>query len=221
MDHKFKNAEDGSTGLNFPPFASQRNMTCEQGRNDGLLSDDEFQDCVEANNDAKDYWEDKDLPTGEEYPRPGLCYRGSGHCTEDEHFIVWMRTAGLPSFRKLYLKIEEDLEPGTYEVTITNGVERTVIENNTPRQTRVNPLTGAEQTSLYPTGIFRGQKYVVLSTTGWIGGKNNFLGVAYIIVGAVCVALALAFLLKDRCTPRDPGTAQYINMKNGKGAADK
>jgi hypothetical protein len=26
-----------------------------------------------------------------------------------EHFIVWMRTAGLPNFRKLYGKIEEDI----------------------------------------------------------------------------------------------------------------
>ena len=211
MDHKFKNAKDGSTGLNFPPFARYRNTNCDEGLASEMLSADKYTDCVEATNAAQDHWEDKDLPR--ESSNPGLCFRGSGYCAEDEHFIVWMRTAGLPSFRKLYLKIEEDLEPGTYEVTIDNGV--------VDGQKRVNPHTRAEQTSLYPTGIFRGQKYVVLSTTGWIGGKNNFLGVAYIIVGAVCVALALAFLLKDRCTPRDPGTAQYINMKNSKGAADK
>lgn len=29
----------------------------------------------------------------------------------NEHFIVWMRTAGLPRFRKLYGKIEEQIEP--------------------------------------------------------------------------------------------------------------
>jgi len=34
----------------------------------------------------------------------------------DEHFIVWMRTAGLPSFRKLWGKIEKRLEPGTYSL---------------------------------------------------------------------------------------------------------
>lgn len=32
---------------------------------------------------------------------------------QDEHFIVWMRTAGLPSFRKLYGRIETDLAAGT------------------------------------------------------------------------------------------------------------
>jgi len=33
---------------------------------------------------------------------------------EDEHFIVWMRTAGLPNFRKLWGKIDQNLEAGTY-----------------------------------------------------------------------------------------------------------
>lgn len=32
---------------------------------------------------------------------------------QDEHFIVWMRTAGLPSFRKLYGRIDSDLPEGT------------------------------------------------------------------------------------------------------------
>lgn len=32
---------------------------------------------------------------------------------QDEHFIVWMRTAGLPSFRKLYGRIDTDLMQGT------------------------------------------------------------------------------------------------------------
>jgi hypothetical protein len=29
---------------------------------------------------------------------------------ENEHFIVWMRTAGLPTFRKLWGRIEDDIE---------------------------------------------------------------------------------------------------------------
>ena len=35
-----------------------------------------------------------------------------------EHFIVWMRTAGLPNFRKLYGKVTEDLKKGKYELKI-------------------------------------------------------------------------------------------------------
>lgn len=32
-----------------------------------------------------------------------------------------MRTAGLPNFRKLWGKIETDMDPGTYTITITNS----------------------------------------------------------------------------------------------------
>ncbi len=32
---------------------------------------------------------------------------------ENEHFIVWMRTAGLPTFRKLYGKINQHVRKGT------------------------------------------------------------------------------------------------------------
>lgn len=39
---------------------------------------------------------------------------------ENEHFIVWMRTAGLPNFRKLYGKIES-LAVGKYTLTIYNN----------------------------------------------------------------------------------------------------
>lgn len=35
---------------------------------------------------------------------------------EDEHFIVWMRTSGLPNFRKLWGRIEGGLEAGTYRL---------------------------------------------------------------------------------------------------------
>lgn len=40
---------------------------------------------------------------------------------EDEHFIVWMRTAALPTFRKLYGKIETKVSAGdTLTFNITN-----------------------------------------------------------------------------------------------------
>lgn len=42
------------------------------------------------------------------------------HDMQDEHFIVWMRTAGLPNFRKLWGRIPGGLEAGDYEVHIDN-----------------------------------------------------------------------------------------------------
>jgi LEM3 (ligand-effect modulator 3) family / CDC50 family len=79
-----------------------------------------------------------------------------------------MRTAGLPNFRKLYGKIENDILPGTYVVT---------IENN------------------YDVNGFDGNKSFVLSTTNALGGKNYFLAVCYIVVGSLCLIFAVIFLV--------------------------
>lgn len=38
----------------------------------------------------------------------------------DPRFIVWMRNAGLPNFRKLYGVIEDDIAPGNYTLEIDN-----------------------------------------------------------------------------------------------------
>ena len=87
-----------------------------------------------------------------------------------------MRTAALPTFRKLYGKIEADFE--------ANDIITVVIENN------------------YNTYSFGGKKKLVLSTTSWIGGKNDFLGIAYLSVGGLCLFLAITFILLYVIKPR-------------------
>ncbi len=86
----------------------------------------------------------------------------------DEHFIVWMRTAGLPNFRKLWGRIEAGIKAGTYELTIDNN---------------------------YDVSSFDGKKTFVLSTTNALGGKNYFLAICYIVVGALCIVFAIIFLI--------------------------
>jgi hypothetical protein len=86
--------------------------------------------------------------------------------TKNEHFMVWMRPAGLPNFRKLWGRIQEDLEPGTYTLKINNN---------------------------YDVAAFEGEKYFVLSTVNAFGGKNSFLGISYICVGGICLIMALLF----------------------------
>lgn len=80
-----------------------------------------------------------------------------------------MRTAALSNFRKLWGKINVDLEPGTYFVIVTNR---------------------------YDVSKFNGKKSIVLSTTNAFGGKNMFLSVAYLVVGSVCMLISLLFSIK-------------------------
>lgn len=44
---------------------------------------------------------------------------------EDEHFHNWMRTAGLPTFTKLYGRNDDDtLRAGTYRLSVTMGTSQ-------------------------------------------------------------------------------------------------
>ncbi|GAU23970.1 hypothetical protein TSUD_327710 [Trifolium subterraneum] len=105
--------------------------------------------------------------------------------SEQEDLIVWMRRAALPTFRKLYGKIEVDLEVND-EITIA-------IENN------------------YNTYEFGGKKSVILSTTTWIGGKNDCLGTAYIFIGGLSLVYSLIFLLMYVMKPRPLGDPTYLS----------
>lgn len=123
-------------------------------------------------------------------------YRGGGTITgplnEDEHFIVWMRTSALPTFRKLWGKIETDLEAGS--------VVSVDIDNR------------------YNTYAFDGKKKVILSTASWLGGKNDFLGIAYLVVGCLCYAYGLVFLVLLCKFPRELGDVSLLswNKHNSK-----
>ncbi|ESW21176.1 hypothetical protein PHAVU_005G048400 [Phaseolus vulgaris] len=111
--------------------------------------------------------------------------------SQQEDLIVWMRTAALPTFRKLYGRIEEDLNEGD-SITV-------ILQNN------------------YNTYSFNGKKKLVLSTTSWLGGKNDFLGIAYLTVGGLCFFLALAFTIVYFVKPRQLGDPSYLSWNRNPG----
>ena len=110
---------------------------------------------------------------------------GAPTVKEDEHFIVWMRTAALSNFRKLWGVINADIPAGS---TVT---------------VRVN--------NRYNTYKFDGGKHVVLSTTSWLGGKNDFLGVAYLVIGVICAVFALVFMVFAFYPPRKHGDVHDLS----------
>ncbi|PWN96406.1 Lem3/Cdc50 [Tilletiopsis washingtonensis] len=105
--------------------------------------------------------------------------------SEDEHFMVWMRTAGLPTFRKLYYRNDNDVMlAGRYIITITDN---------------------------YPVAMFSGTKSIVFSTATWVGGRSLFLGSAYIAVAALCVLLGLIFTARHLIRPRKLGDLSLLS----------
>ncbi|KAI1341365.1 lem3 cdc50 family protein [Xylariaceae sp. FL0016] len=107
---------------------------------------------------------------------------------ENEHFIVWMRTAGLPTFSKLYARNNNDkLVAGNYEINITDT---------------------------FRTDVYQGKKSIVLTTLSVMGGKNQFLGILWLVVGGFCLALALVFLATNLVKPRKLGDHTYLSWNN-------
>uniref|UniRef100_A0A674EIH4 Cell cycle control protein n=1 Tax=Salmo trutta TaxID=8032 RepID=A0A674EIH4_SALTR len=101
--------------------------------------------------------------------------------TENNGFInedfVWMRTAALPIFCKLYRIIQKN-----------NNVTPTLPQGNYTLDVTYN----------YPVCSFEGRKRVILNTVSWMGVKNPYLGIAYITVGSVCFFLGVVLLIHHK-----------------------
>ena len=54
----------------------------------------------------------------------------------------------------------------------------------------------------YPVQSYHGTKSIVISTVSWIGGKNPFLGWAYVATAALFVGLAIAGTIRHMIKPR-------------------
>lgn len=104
----------------------------------------------------------------------------------DERFMVWMRVAAFPTFRKVYGRVDGDIPEGTV-------------------------LSFAVDTA-FPVQSFKGKKSLVISTTNWMGGKNPFLGISYIAIGALSLALAACFAVDQACRGRAIGDTSYLRF---------
>ncbi len=66
----------------------------------------------------------------------------------------------------------------------------------------------------YSVESFGGTKSFIISTVSAMGGKNPFLGIAYIVVGTLCIALGIGFMIKHLLNPRKLGDPSYLSWNN-------
>ncbi|XP_064487841.1 cell cycle control protein 50A-like [Ornithodoros turicata] len=98
---------------------------------------------------------------------------------ENEALIVWMRTAALPTFRKLYAIVDHQKRP-TFGKALPTGNYLLEVHYN------------------YPVWQFDGRKLLVLANAGWLGSRNPFLGIVYVCVGSLCLSLTIVFFAINR-----------------------
>ncbi|PTD02906.1 Meiotically up-regulated gene 89 protein [Fusarium culmorum] len=159
-----------------------------------------------SNNSGISWDSDKDLYKKTEYsnddivPPPNWQKRYPNGYTDEnpppdlknwEAFQVWMRTAGLPTFSKLYQRNNtQAMWPGTYDLVIDDH---------------------------FPTREYKGSKSIIISTRTVVGGRNPFLGIAYVVVGGVCILLGTVFTVTHLIRPRKLGDHTYLSWNNAPG----
>lgn len=100
-------------------------------------------------------------------------------------FQNWMRTSALPTFNKLALRNDDDtLKKGVYEMAI--GLH-------------------------FPVLPYSGKKYIYISQRSVIGGKNDFLGISWMVGGALCFVLGISLLIINFFKPRRTGDVSLLS----------
>ena len=103
----------------------------------------------------------------------------------NEHFVVWMKIAALPTIINDYARCTNCTIPAGTTLSIT-------IRNN------------------YPTSIYQGEKYLILETETVLGSKNMFMGYSYIVMGSVLFVLLIAMVLERLIHPRKIGDMEMV-----------
>ena len=124
----------------------------------------------------------------------------------DEHFQNWMRTAGLPTFTKLWGRNDgAKLPKGRYQIAVNLSEYM-----HDAFLLRLLQAADGEWSTDYPVRPYKGTKSIVVSTVSWIGGKNPFLGWAYVAAAALLVLLGILGTIRHVVKPRFVPSLPFI-----------
>ncbi|KAG5185530.1 CDC50/LEM3 family [Tribonema minus] len=149
-------------------------------------SDDDYDGCgiaTDASGTSYAYWypdEDKIQYLYETFPDVISPLEG----VKNEHFMVWMRVAGLRQFRKPYGKISQSLAKGT---TVTFNVVNNFLVSS-----------------------FGGSKSLVMSHVSDLGAPNVYWPQSFLVIGFLVLGLALVVILVQTCAPRPLGDVKML-----------
>lgn len=113
--------------------------------------------------------------TTNEYLKNGWYLNEPGHSLqdpEDYDLQVWLRTALLSNFKKLYRIIDEDLEPGDYMMEIEE---------------------------FYDVVSFKGKKLFYVQNTGPLGNGTRAIAILFFAMGLISFIVGVAFGVEACC----------------------
>lgn len=85
----------------------------------------------------------------------------------DEAWLVWFRPAAKNYFYKLHSRIETDLPAGNYSIKVTDHFD-----------------------------VSFGEKNFYISKSNYMGNKDYFLGIAFLVLGGGCLIVLIIFIAK-------------------------
>ncbi|KAI5951312.1 LEM3 [Candida jiufengensis] len=110
-------------------------------------------------------------------------------------FQNWMKPSALATFNKLALRNDTaKLEAGQYQINV--GLH-------------------------FPVLPYNGKKYIYISQRSVIGGKNDFLGIAWMVGGGICFLLGLTLLIINFVKPRKTGDTNLLSWNQEKFKRDE
>lgn len=106
----------------------------------------------------------------------------------NEHFIVWMRPAAMPTFYKIWSHCEDCKIPiGNYTFDI-----------------KMN----------YPVSVFHGKRYLALVQSSVFGSRPVFMSIMHICIGGVGILFSVIFFIQSSLYPRPFGDLSEIWNKS-------